>query len=236
MGIMNWLFGLTKTKNPVSQKPKSTKSATITIPMDGERECMKKNDPKVLKFSANLSPETPILALINHGKTAVTGEAEKLWFSKHGYWLPKKQTWRELGISIDEMEDPFAEDYRKYLPLLTSFRKYVESGGPLENRIRHAVGWCSTPQGKKLVKKFGDKYQPFPEAFFLGPLDRVKGLGPSKIKELKTANIVTQQDLREIDDDTLLAIPGFGPKRVKTIRKHLAEHAWSIPGTGEVAE
>lgn len=195
------------------------------------------NDDLIRKwrFVPNFSPDTPLFALLKAGDEIQHFEdAKELPHSNYGHWWPQSITFRELGVDIDEFPDVFEDELQVFLPPLIQFRKYIEGIGPLENRIAHAVAYCSTPQGKKLVTKFQEEYDPFPEAFFWGPLNRLRGLGPSKIALLKQHGIITQRDLTNADDEKILSLPGIGEKTLATMRSYLKETPWSVPGTGEV--
>lgn len=236
LAVLAVLFFWTKLKPEKSTwLPKSPAIRYAASPAEPEaEECKPINK---WRFLPHLSPETPLLALLNYGKmTSDIEGAKKHPLSSYGEWWPVYASYRELGLDVDEMPDPFAEKAKALLPALAEFRKYVEAGGCFESRVSLAEAFCVSEDGRRLVEEFGIRYKPFPRAFFYGPVQNVPGIGEKTYQALSSFGIKTQFDLASASDAELARVPGVGAKSIQGMRAYLRANRWSVPGTGEVPE
>lgn len=54
-----------------------------------------------------------------------------------------------------------------------------------------------------------------------GGIEDLDGIGPDITEDLAASGVNTREDLEEASDETLLAVPGIGPARLKKIRAGL---------------
>jgi len=189
------------------------------------------------RFVPHATPDTPLLALLKYGhKVKSTKETEALPFSPFGYWSPVSVTYRDLGVDLDELPEVDESHAKAIIPPLVEFRKFVEAEGSFEARVAHAEAFCKTKAGKALVAEFKSEYDPFPLAFFYGPLSVLPGVGEKTRALLISSGLKTQRDVALSPDAQLLGIPGIGQKSVGKIRAYISDNPWFVPGTGEVPE
>jgi hypothetical protein len=184
-----------------------------------------------LVFHATLQTRTPLRILRRHGKVVPLGTPLSNDFEQWmGIWFPQPKGWRELGVDIDEVpEFGVASDAgpvkaSEYLPFLMGFREAIEdASGGIAGRIERLEGVCTQPKFARFVSALrGVEF--LRDCFFPPILSLIPGLPHSSQVELRWRGLLTVAALRMAADDTLLAINGIGPAKLRALRDFCAEY------------
>lgn len=186
------------------------------------------------RFSATIQLRTPLRVISRHGEYCPAGTAppEIAKGPVEGVWVRVAKTWREMGIDLDgssNLEGSHASDIGQiptdggdYLKFLIAVRKVVEATTPPEVRLAALKEELRRPEWADFCRKLGGKQDIF-DNFFPPFLESIKGLPAGAVEALWSAGMTTPTKLAAVSDQTLLAIKGIGPAKLKAIRQACAE-------------
>jgi len=180
-----------------------------------------------MEFNATMQLRTPLSVLLHHGEiyTGPPSEAPVYGTMADGCWVPKTKTWRELGIDIDEWKPVCASDIgpidpERYVLFLREFRRIVEGGGTVDEKID------ALEQFPQQSEEFAEYWRmtcalrpEFPLSWFRWHLAVASGMGERTVKALWGAGYRTADDVFRASDADLRRIPGIGPKVLQRIRE-----------------
>jgi hypothetical protein len=176
-------------------------------------------------FHATLQTRTPLRILRRHGQVVPLGTPLPNDFeSWMGVWIPQSKGWRELGLCIDELpEFDAASDagpvkVSEYLPFLIELREAIEdASGGIDGRVKRLERVCAKPKFARFVSALGGA-QFLRDCFFPSILSLIPGLPSNSQVELTRRGLFTIAALRAACDDTLLAVNGVGPAKLRALR------------------
>ena len=178
---------------------------------------------KGLRFTATLKLDTPLDILRHHGELhqGPAEDAPTYGGPADGIWIPEVD-WDRVGLTPPPdatMWTPVGHvppDGGNVLPFLTQFRKVVEGEGTTEEKIDALKEMMrSSPEFGAL----GRQFEPgFPESWFWGRLEQIPGVGEGAARRLFEAGFRDFDALRRAERDSLMDVPGVGPKTVERIR------------------
>lgn len=221
-----------ETRELIAAQPKSKIFTTNEESQNNKIELWKANDDiiKGLEFCATMRLRTPLRVLLRHGEihtnpnTKPPKIAMEMW---EGIWTTKTQTYRELGIDIDEPQGTCASDIGQipqaggeYLKFLIEVRKIVELDESIENRIEKLREMPMVSDWKTYVEKHGG-IETISGRFFPEFIDTIPKISAT-IDELSELGLETPNRIAAAPDETLLSIKGIGQSKLKTIRDYCA--------------
>lgn len=178
-------------------------------------------------FHATLQLRTPLRVLLRHGEKFEGAEKPADFFTEpwQGVWLPRRATFRDLGIDIDEFGGDKAAseigevpaDGGDFLKFLIQIRQIVESDASIEKRRSSLKEELKKQEWADFCRKLGGKKKVV-DTFFPPFITTIKGIPQSAIESMWNANLVTPSAIEAASDVTLKAIKGVGPAKLKAIR------------------
>lgn len=182
-----------------------------------------------MMFQATLQTRTPLRILRRHGQVVPLDsplpDDFELWM---GMWAPKVKPWRELGFDMDELPETGAASDAgpvkpsEYLPFLIAVREAIEDeNGGTAARIKRLEDVCSRPEFIRFVAALrGAGF--LRDNFFPPVLSLIPGLPTTSQAALKGLGLCTVTALQRTPDETLLAVSGIGPAKLRAIREFCA--------------
>lgn len=190
-----------------------------------------------LQFSATLQLRTPLRVLLRHGEIHTEKRAPPPRITKEaweGLWTPKTESYRSLGIDVDEVPVTCASDVGPvspgdYLPFLIALRKTVELDEPIEERIKKLRTMPIRPEWQTFVESYGARGKSrhrglawVIEYFFPRFINTIPKLTEGAVRELAELGLDTPDRIAAAPDETLLGIKGIGLAKLQLIRDYCA--------------
>jgi len=183
-----------------------------------------------LRFVATMQLRTPLRVLQRHGELHTNSSiappriADEMW---EGIWLPQTKGFVELGRPSDDFAEssmateigPIKGGIRPYLAFLCAVRTCVEAHDPIEVRVENLKAVLAGPDYTGFVRRHGGA-NAIIDRFFPPFLNTIPGLPATAITELRSKRLSTLSKLSAVSDETLLAIKGIGPAKLKTLRAY----------------
>ena len=181
-----------------------------------------------LRFHATLELRTPLRVIRRHGEQYLSTDgmqpriAQEPW---EGVWVRVTKTWRELsGVDIPEFGLSEASDVgplmsANYLPFLIAVREAVESDGTIAQRIETLEAMRVDDRWSEYFAQHGGIAN-IVARFFPAFLDTLPTLTADAAEELLKLGLDTRNKLAGAPDETLLAVKGIGPAKLRAIRAY----------------
>lgn len=183
-----------------------------------------------LRFVATMQLRTPLRVLNRHGELHTNSNiappriADEMW---EGIWLPQTKGCGELGMpSADFAEGSMATEIGPikggigpYLAFLCTVRTCVEAHDPVEGRVEKLKAVLAGPNFTRFVRRHGGA-DAIIDRFFPPFLNTIPTLPATAISELRSKRLSTLAKLSAVSDETLLAIKGIGPAKLKALRAY----------------
>ena len=106
-----------------------------------------------------------------------------------------------------------------YLPFLIAFREAVESDGTIERRIEALQTMCTDDRWGEYLRQHGG-IDSVVARFFPVFIYTLPALTTDASEELSTLGLDTPNPLAGAPDETLLAVKGIGPAKLRAIRAY----------------
>lgn len=192
-----------------------------------------------VQWTATMSLHTPLRSLERHGEIfeGDPRDAPMYGDAAEGTWVPVVD-WKRLGLEPPDPGEMWSvvgqipTDGGDFLPFLLRFRRIVESGETVAEKLDRIESLCdSRSEFRQIALKIaesGDAGQrvggtDFATKFFAQRLEEIPGLGPGTALRLFVAGFHTLEDLETASDEGLLQVRGVGATLVKKIRAHLTD-------------
>lgn len=179
------------------------------------------------RFCATIQMRTPLRVLRRHGEVHKgTGSeppeiAQEMW---EGIWIPIAQTFRDLGLDIDEPNFTMASDVGPipqgggdYLKFLLTVREAAESEGTIQDRRDATAKALRNPAGVKFVQALGGAHSILARLFppFISTVPRM----PTKVATaLIEGGFGSPAAINAASDLQLSAVSGVGPGLIAALR------------------
>lgn len=181
-------------------------------------------------FVATMQLRTPLRVLRRHGELHTNGNmpppriADEIW---EGVWLPQTKSLGELGMpSVGFAESSMATEIGPikggigpYLAFLCAVRTCVEAHDLVEVRVDNLKAVLAGPDFTGFVRRHGGATAII-DRFFPPFLNTIPTLPATAITELRSKRLSTLAKLSTVSDETLLAIKGIGPAKLKALRAY----------------
>lgn len=183
---------------------------------------------KGMQFHATCQLRTPLRVLRRHGDQYLATDGKQPQIAhdlSEGIWLPLTKMWKELsGVELTEFTSSVASDVgpvmvADYLPFLIAFREAVEAGGTIEQRIASLEAMGVDDRWGEYVRQHGG-IDSVVARFFPVFVYTVPALISDAAEELSKLGLDTPNLLADAPDDTLLAVMGIGPAKLRAIRAY----------------
>lgn len=181
-----------------------------------------------MEFHATFQTRTPLRILRRNGQVIPLDQPLPSDFAPWmGMWVPKARTWREIGVDRDEVDDdPVVASQAgpvpvsSILPFLIAVREAVEDeSGGTANRVERLRAVCRRPEFTSFVSSHGGE-ENMCDHLFPPVLSMISGLSSAAKAELEELGLASVEALESASDDTLLAVSGVGPAKLRAIRRY----------------
>jgi hypothetical protein len=172
------------------------------------------------RFSATLSTETRLEALLHHGEQIAVEQVRPNYCPDHeGTWMPILR-----DALPDDPEDPplmasmigpVPFDGGALLPFLIRYRRIIERSASVAERLPDLRSLFTGAEFVDVASKVGmDK----PNRWAMGELSEGLGISGQAIEHLFALGHVEPASVRALSDEELLAVPRLGKRALARIR------------------
>lgn len=179
------------------------------------------------RFCATIQMRTPLRVLRRHGEVhkGIGSEPPEIAIGMwEGIWIPIAQTFRDLGLDIDESNftmasdvGPIPQDGGDYLKFLLAVREAAEGSGTITDRRNATAKALRNPIGAKFVRALGGADAILARLLpsFVSTVPRM----PAKVAAaLIEAGLGSPSAIGAASDSQLRAVGGIGPGLIAALR------------------